>query len=209
MTIMGYASKQIDSKYLTKFVLGCRLLVCRGRGKWEARGGNKVIVDRQHFQDAGKYILWLEGNIKIDLESFGIRRLGCWKLLTSRPWFISTSLCLRIMEIPCWPLKKTLRRVFPTPQENMREECFEAAQELEISFVREILFDWSQEILHLHCRWFAIPLESMNTISFVNGHKKWYWHAEKEAEQSKKDEQCESVNWKDVALTNPLSEKRK
>ena len=83
----------------------------------------------------------------------------------------------------CWPLKKTLRRVFPTSQENMREECFEAAQELEISFVREILFDWSQEILHLHCRWFAIPFESMNTISFVNGHKKWYWHAEKEAEQ--------------------------
>ena len=41
----------------------------------------------------------------------------------------------------CWPLKKTLRRVFPTSQENMREECFEAAQELEISFVREILFD--------------------------------------------------------------------
>ena len=87
------------------------------------------------------------------------------------------------MEIPCWPLKKTLRRVFPTSQENMREECFEAAQELEISFVKEILFDWSQGILHLLCRWFAIPLESMNTISLVNGHKKWYWHAEKETEQ--------------------------
>ena len=55
----------------------------------------------------------------------------------------------------------------------------------------------------------TIRIYELNTISFVNGHKKWYWHAEKEAEQSKKDEQCEYVKWKDVALTNPLSEKRK
>ena len=29
----------------------------------------------------------------------------------------------------------------------------------------------------------TIRIYELNTISFVNGHKKWYWHAEKEAEQ--------------------------
>ena len=43
MTIMGYASKQIDSKYLTKFVSGCRLLVSRGRveGNEKPEAGTK------------------------------------------------------------------------------------------------------------------------------------------------------------------------
>ena len=93
------------------WVVACWFAEVEGNEKPEA--ATKWLLTGNIFKMLGNAFLWLEGNIKIDLESFGIRRLGCWKLLTSRPWFISTSLRLRRMEIPCWPLKKTLRRVFP------------------------------------------------------------------------------------------------